>query len=376
VSTRQKGSTCKRQASVPRRHGEALRLGLAASASVLLPGRYLHCLWELTYRCNATCAMCAFWRQKASGDSELTTAEVCRGLDRVSTGGCHSVNFTGGEPTLRADLEEIVAHASQCGIWTSMVSNGSLLTRERIQSLRRAGLCNLFVSLDSLDPLVHDGQRGIDGLHDRVLRVAEVLSEEFVGSHRTAGFMCVVTAQNEHDMLRIARFTDSLGLYLTVQPYHHRVPLDAGGDRLAPRRSAAAARALLDAKESLPSIFNSRGYLRIMAADSATASLGCHAGRKYFSIDPYGALHPCVDLPPAGNVLDDPLSVLCSPAARQAVAGCNGCWYCFRGESDCALTVQGFLEKAASAVAVCRRGAGRSGSTEPALPRPRSASGI
>jgi MoaA/NifB/PqqE/SkfB family radical SAM enzyme len=363
VSTRERRTAGEKQKAVPRRHGEALRLGLAASASVLLPGRYLHCLWELTYRCNASCAMCAFWRQKATEEEELTTAEVCRGLDRVSAGGCHSVNFTGGEPTLRDDLEDIVAHASQRGIWTSMVSNGSLLTRDRIRSLRHAGLCNLFVSLDSLDPLVHDSQRGIDGLHGRVLRVASVLSEEFVGSHRTAGFMCVVTAQNEHDMLRIARFTDSLGLYLTVQPYHHRVLVDDGGDRLAPRRSAAAARALLEAKDSLPSVFNSRGYLRTMAVESATASLGCHAGHKYFSIDPYGALHPCVDLPPAGNVLSDPLSVLCSPPAREAVASCQGCWYCFRGESDCALTVQGFLEKAACAIAVCRRGACRGDSS-------------
>jgi MoaA/NifB/PqqE/SkfB family radical SAM enzyme len=346
-----------RTASAPHRHGEALRLGLSASASVLLPGRYLHCLWELTYRCNASCAMCAFWREVASQEKELSTTEVCRGLDHVSAGGCHSVNFTGGEPTLRDDLEDILAHASRRGIWSSMVTNGSLLTRDRIRSLRRAGLCNLYVSLDSLDPSVHDSQRGIDGLHGRVLSCAEILSAEFVSGHRTAGFMCVVTAQNEHEVLRIARFTDSLGLYLTVQPYHHRVPVDQGGDALAPKRSSAAARVLLEAKAGLPSIFNSRGYLRTMAADAATTTVGCHAGRKYFSIDPFGHLHPCVDLPGVGDVLVDPLTVLNSAPARAAVESCRGCWYCFRGESDCALTVQGFLEKAASAIAVCRRDA-------------------
>ena len=58
---------------------------------------------------------------------ELGLDEIAQALVRLHRGGCRMINFTGGEPTLRLDLEEIIRRASQMGFWTSIVTNGRLL---------------------------------------------------------------------------------------------------------------------------------------------------------------------------------------------------------------------------------------------------------
>ena len=86
-----------------------------------------------------------------------------------------------------------------------------------------------------------------------------------------------------------------------------------------------------------------RGFLKFYQRDSQPR---CHAGYKYFSIDPYGFMHPCVDMPSAGHLLKDNMSVIRSKEALSNVHACQGCWYCFRGEADSTLSFRGCLEKA------------------------------
>jgi pyrroloquinoline quinone biosynthesis protein E len=117
---------------------DALRLGLSATVSASVRRRFLSCLWELTYRCNARCAICSYWRNPSEPMQELGLDEIDQALVRLHHGGCRMINFTGGEPTLRSDLEGIVRRASQMGFWTSIVTNGSTLTRDRIGELKKS----------------------------------------------------------------------------------------------------------------------------------------------------------------------------------------------------------------------------------------------
>ena len=73
-------------------------------------------------------------------ERELSLADLRIGLDKVYGSGCRIINFSGGEPTLRSDLEEIISHASSRGFWTSLVTNGSLLNQDRIDRLKEVGL--------------------------------------------------------------------------------------------------------------------------------------------------------------------------------------------------------------------------------------------
>ena len=329
------------------------RFGTSFIASALLGRRSLTCLWELTYRCNARCAICAYWWHPSEPQDEMTLAEVQEGLDRVFRHGCRFVNFTGGEPTLRRDLEDIVGHASRLGMWTSIVSNGATLTRERVRSLKQAGLDTLMVSMDSTDAATHDRLRGVPGLHDRVIANLRVVFEEFVTGLRIGGIMCVLARHNLDDISGIVTLADELGVYVLFQPYHDRKTgsRDFSAD-ITPSHVATVQRL----RRSRGNVLNSSQYLKGIPRFACTGpSPSCHAGQKYFSIDPFGYLHPCVDMPAVGHLLRDPIAVVRGARARGDVAACRGYWCCFRGEADSSLSPAGWLDRLSLGVGIVRR---------------------
>jgi MoaA/NifB/PqqE/SkfB family radical SAM enzyme len=305
--------------------------------------RVLNCLWELTYTCNARCGICNYWKNPSDPKTELTLRQIEEGLRKVHAYGCRFINFTGGEPTLRPDLDQIVNAASRLGIWTSIVSNGSLLTRRRIQQLKDAGLDNLVLSLDSLDPAIHDAQRGISGLHAKVLERLNWISEDFLTGHRTGGIMCVLGRHNLHQSADFVELAEKLGVYLVFQPYHQNKTGDP--DPISSMEKETLER-LQTMKGRSTALLSSRAYLNGLQSFSQGKALPrCQAGVKYFSVDPFGYLHPCVDSPRVGHILSDEVSIVRSDEALKAVDSCTGCWYCFRGEADSTLSFRGYAEK-------------------------------
>ena len=109
----------------------------------------------LTYRCNNACAHCYNARSRAF--PELTTDQWKQILDQLWAQGIPHVVFTGGEPTLRDDLPELVAHAERNGQITGLNSNGRRLgDATYFQRLLDAGLDHVQITLESHDAAVHD----------------------------------------------------------------------------------------------------------------------------------------------------------------------------------------------------------------------------
>jgi len=112
---------------------------------------------SVTKRCNFGCVYChdeglgPVARPRAAHGEEMTPAEVERIVSVGREFGIRSVKFTGGEPLVRLDLEEIVARTVRHVADVSLTTNGSLL-ESRAESLRDAGLKRVNVSVDSLDP--------------------------------------------------------------------------------------------------------------------------------------------------------------------------------------------------------------------------------
>jgi radical SAM protein with 4Fe4S-binding SPASM domain len=109
----------------------------------------------LTYRCNNNCAHC--YNARPRQHPELTTEQWKKLLDRVWALGIPHVVFTGGEPTLRPDLAELIAHAEKNGQITGINTNGRRLKDAAyLQSLVDAGLDHVQITLESHDAEIHD----------------------------------------------------------------------------------------------------------------------------------------------------------------------------------------------------------------------------
>lgn len=121
---------------------------------------------NLTKRCNLACEHCYLDAEilKNGSTNELSTSEVKKVIDGIAVVGpeCMIV-LTGGEPLLRPDIEELSAHASGLGLMVVIGSNGITLNSARVKSLKQAGVAGIGLSVDSLDPQLHDDFRGRRG---------------------------------------------------------------------------------------------------------------------------------------------------------------------------------------------------------------------
>ena len=129
-------------------------------------GKPLWLVLELTYRCPLKCPWCSNPVDYArDGEAELSTAEWKRVLREGRELGALQLGFTGGEPLLRDDLEELVADASALGYYTNLITSGVGLTEERLIALKAAGLNQIQLSLQSSERELTDtlvGARAFD----------------------------------------------------------------------------------------------------------------------------------------------------------------------------------------------------------------------
>ena len=131
---------------------------------------------NLTKRCNLACAHCYMDAEtmKHGGENELATEEVRVLLDDIAARSTETmVVLTGGEPMMRGDLEELVAHGTGLGLSMVVGTNGVALTDKRVQSLKAAGAMGAGISVDSLDPEKHDAFRGLPGAWEKTMQGIE-----------------------------------------------------------------------------------------------------------------------------------------------------------------------------------------------------------
>jgi radical SAM protein with 4Fe4S-binding SPASM domain len=110
---------------------------------------------EVTKRCNLRCPHC-FTNSTGKAHPGRTAEELRRLIDDLVDVGATHIAFSGGEPLLRKDLEEVMRHGRERGIkGFSLVTNGFLASPQRVKSLREAGLGGVQVSVDGVDAQDH-----------------------------------------------------------------------------------------------------------------------------------------------------------------------------------------------------------------------------
>ncbi len=118
----------------------------------------------LTYDCNNACIHCYSSSPRKTSTKELSTKQWTKVIDKLFNVGVPYVSFTGGEPTLRPDLKELIAYAQKKGLVTGLVTNGRRLSNAQyLHKLVEAGLDSIQITLESPDPEVHDKITGVKG---------------------------------------------------------------------------------------------------------------------------------------------------------------------------------------------------------------------
>jgi MoaA/NifB/PqqE/SkfB family radical SAM enzyme len=301
-------------------------LFLAKYAWLTANRRPISVQFEVTLRCNAKCGFCDYWKTpgEAKAHELKSFADAARFFNPMI------ITFTGGEPTLRRDLEDVVSAVNGAVRvkYISIVTHGGMLTPERALSLWDAGINQFNISLDYLDGR-HDVARGIPGLTDKIMRTVPVLREKGIDNVR---FNTVIKDDNLDQILPIVTRAQEIGAGVNFSLYTD----NKNGNTehlLRPEQMRelddVIAQLLALKRRKRGVIVNSDYYLEQMPRYvRRELTEPCRAGLRTIHLSPTGHVKRCPDFPTDFHWTDyKPYKAI----------NCNACYYACRGEAQAPL---------------------------------------
>lgn len=230
-------------------------------------------------RCNLSCAYC---NEYDNHSAPVPTPDMCRRIDQLAALGTGIVTLSGGEPLLHPALDDIIGRIRSHGLIATVITNGYLLSRERITRLNRAGLDHLQVSIDNVTP---------DDISNKSLKV---LDQKLRWLADEGEFDVTVNSvvgggiRNPDDVLTITRRARALGFSTTVGIIH-----DGTGQL---RQLDEHQRGILeDVVAAGKSAFDFANYNRFQKnlVNGQLNDWHCGAGCRYLYICEDGLVHWC-----------------------------------------------------------------------------------
>jgi MoaA/NifB/PqqE/SkfB family radical SAM enzyme len=230
-------------------------------------------------RCNLSCAYC---NEYDNFSKPLATTEMLRRIDLLAGLGTTAVTLSGGEPLLHPELDEIIRRIRNHGMMAELITNGYLLTPERIARLNRAGLDHLQISIDNVLP--DDISKKSLKVLDRKLQWLAQHAEFEVNVNSVLGSL----VRTPEDALAIAQRAVAVGLHSTVGLIH-----DGSGQL---RKLDDRHQKIYDAISNLPKPFyNSALYDRFYKnlVRGLPNQWHCGTGSRYLYVCEDGLVHYC-----------------------------------------------------------------------------------
>ena len=228
-------------------------------------------------RCNLACAYCNEFDDRSK---PVPIETVRQRLDLLANLGTTIVTISGGEPLLHPDLDEIVAHIRRRRAIAGMITNGYLLTAERIKRLNRAGLDHLQISIDNVTP---------DEVSKKSLKVLDKklqLLAEHADFHVNINSVVGGGIRNPQDALVIGKRAVELGFTSTVGIIHD------GTGQLQPL--SPAEREVYTAMRGMEKrSYAQINYFQDNIAHGKENHWRCRAGARYLYICEDGLVHYC-----------------------------------------------------------------------------------
>jgi MoaA/NifB/PqqE/SkfB family radical SAM enzyme len=173
------------------------------------------CQFAINNACNANCGFCNFARDSLpkSHWRFVDRQGALDAMDIMYRQGIRYLLFTGGEPTLHPDLIEFVRHGAGLGMKVMLVSNAGLFKPHKIRELHAAGVSSFIISIDAASPELHEQNRGLPGVCDKIREAVTILEE--LGVHPTAS----VTMSRLVDYDALPGFLELLGFTAVTFSY-------------------------------------------------------------------------------------------------------------------------------------------------------------
>jgi MoaA/NifB/PqqE/SkfB family radical SAM enzyme len=230
-------------------------------------------------RCNLACTYC---NEFDDHSPPVPTSDVFRRIDRLAALGTGIVTLSGGEPLLHPDAEGLISHIREHGMIATLITNGYLLSKDRIRRLNRAGLDHLQISIDNVVP-DEVSKKSLKVLDQKLRWLAELAEFDVMVNSVVGGGI-----RNPDDAVVIAKRARSLGFSTTVGIIH-----DNRGEL---RSLDETQRRILDDLVVLGgSTFDFANYNRFQKnlANGRPNEWHCGAGCRYLYVCEDGLVHWC-----------------------------------------------------------------------------------
>ncbi len=293
--------------------------------------------WNTTQACNMSCVHC--YRDAGTRrEDELTTEEGKKLLGEMAKAGFKIVILSGGEPLMRGDIYELIAHAVKVGLRPVLGTNGALITPETAKRLKEAGLGAAGISIDSCDKEKHNWFRKADGAWENTMAGIEAC--------KAAGLRFQIhTTVMQWNEPEITDITD-LAVRLGAMAHHvfFLVPTGRGKDieetTLKTEQYEALLNRILDKQLEVPIELKptcAPQFMRIAKERNMPMRFtrGCLAGTGYCVVLPNGDIHPCPYMPiKVGNVRETDFDLIWQNSEvferlrnEKLKGGCGSCGY-------------------------------------------------
>jgi MoaA/NifB/PqqE/SkfB family radical SAM enzyme len=227
--------------------------------------------------CNLSCAYCNEY-DKVSEPVPL--AEMERRIDHLGRLGTAMIGISGGEPLTHPQLDDIIRRMRRTGAIAGMITNGYLLTPERIERLNRAGLDHMQISIDNLTP---------DEVSKKSLKVLDKKLEmlaEYAEFHVNINSVVGGGIKNPNDALVIGKRALGLGFESTIGIIHD------GDGQLKPLKEDEA-RVYHEMKDRKKTNYAQFDKFQEAIAEGRANDWRCRAGSRYLYICEDGLVHYC-----------------------------------------------------------------------------------
>jgi len=283
-----------------------------------------------TFRCNAQCNMCNIWKFQTSPNEEIDASYY----EKLPAG--LRINITGGEPTLRRDIDKIFEILYPKSRLLELSTNG-YNTDKIVELANKYPNILIRVSVEGL-PKINDTKRGIKDGFDHALRTILELKKT---KCKNIGFSVVISPDNYKDLLHLYDLCVALDVELGNSAVHNSWYFHKDDNQIeseeALRQHELFVKALLTSKrrhlkdrlKDYGRAYFNRSIHRRLRGDTDEYRPPCGALSDFFFIDPWGNVTPCNGSGEEwimGNIKEDTLeNILASDKAKQAMEKVRNC---------------------------------------------------